>query len=213
MLQGAWVLGYPWTKQEPSQHHIAMPVLIPVALLGMCPLRGWTDVAGILALPSEVYFVWGGLLQLQEQTSGTVRYGFSSTYALLRIAEPKRRFTRARHQSGRVHCPDLVELLELCFAGVLQERRLWFSPQTFRARFRALLSGLDLPANHRQGLRCLDLGSLCSGGATYIISAIDNGGLCRRVGRWASAKILEVHAQEVMALQYMKYISSPGERK
>ena len=51
-------------------------------------------------------------------------------------------------------------------------------------------------------VHCLDLGSLRSGGATSIILTTKNGELCRRRGRWANFKMMEVYVQECMALQY-----------
>jgi hypothetical protein len=55
-------------------------------------------------------------------------------------------------------------------------------------------------------MRCLDLGSLRSGGATFIITMTENSELCRRRGRWASFKMMDIYIQETMALQYMRII-------
>jgi len=46
------------------------------------------------------------------------------------------------------------------------------------------------------------MGSLRSGCATFIILTTENGELCRRRGRWANFKMMEVYVQECMALQY-----------
>ena len=209
MLQQAWDLGYSWVKSEPSIHHTAMPVPIILALISTALWWGWVRVAGCLALG------FNGLLRPGELTGAFRRdlllpsdVGFSACFALLSIREPKSRFTYARHQTAKADCPDLLKVIELAFSSLRDGEKLWpFSPQTLRNRLRSLLQALHLPLDDRNGARCLDLGSLRSGGATFIINMTENSELCRRRGRWASMKMMDIYIQETMALQYMKVIS------
>ena len=208
MLQYSWDLGYAWVRSEPSVHHVAMPPPILVALLTTALLWGWPLVAGCLAIG------FGGLLRPGEITSA-VRcdlllpsdVGASIQYCLLSIREPKSRYTYARHQSAKVDSWDLLEVIQLAFADLQPHQRLWpFGPQTLRTRFKALLTALGLPSESSTSLRCLDLGSLRAGGATFVIQTTENTDLCRRRGRWANFRMMDIYVQETMALQYLKLI-------
>lgn len=195
-------------RQEPSQDHIALPVPILFAMITAPLVWGWLEVAGILALG------FGALLRPGELTQATRRdlllpvdVGYTVQHVLLSIAEPKTRYTQARHQSARMASPDLEAVVDLAFRRLHPDQRLWpFSSQTLRSRFKSLLGALQLATDHSGTLRCLDLGSLRSGGAAFIIQATDNGELCRRRGRWSSPKMMEIYVQETMALQYVKLI-------
>eukprot|EP00438_Fugacium_kawagutii_P020864 Skav209436 [mRNA] locus=scaffold805:189644:194096:- [translate_table: standard] len=208
LLQGAWDLGFAWAKQEPSQHHIALPVPILLAMISTSLIWGWLEVAGLLALG------FGALLRPGELTQATRQdlllpadVGFTIGHVLLSIAEPKTRFSQARHQSARLDSSDLVAVVDLACRTLPPGRKLWpYSAQTLRGRFKSLLASLELPTEHSAPLRCLDLGSLRSGGATFIIQSTENGELCRRRGRWSTARMMEIYVQETMALQYMKLI-------
>ena len=214
MLQQAWDLGYSWVKSEPSNHHIAMPTPILLAMLSTAIIWGWTRVAGCLALG------FGALLRPGEITSVFRRdvllpsdVGFTTTAVLVSIREPKSRYSYARHQTAKADSSDLVKIIEMAFQDLREGEKIWpLSPQTLRNRFRSLLQALQLPTQHHLGNRCLDLGSLRSGGATFIISVTENSELCRRRGRWASMKMMDIYIQEVMALQYMKIIE-PASRE
>ena len=208
MLQQAWGLGYAWAKSEPSNHHVAMPASVLLAMITTAIYWGWVSVAGMLALG------FGGLLRPGELCTSFRRdlllpsdVGQTVDYALLSIREPKSRFTHARHQSAKIDAADLVQVLELAFRDLHDGQRLWaYSPQTLRTRFKSLLEALKLPSTNTVELRCLDLGSLRSGGATYIIQTLENAELCRRRGRWASMRMMDIYVQEVMALQYLRTI-------
>ena len=210
MLTAAWDLGLSWTKQEPSQHHIPLPVPILLAMISLSLTWGWVYMAGILALG------FGGLLRPGEIVNALRSdlllprdSGFSAAFVLLTIREPKSRFTYARVQTAKVDSADLVSVIDLAFRGLTPGARLWpFSAQTLRTRLRSLMSSLQLPTTSSPGQRCLDLGSLRSGGATFIILSTENGELCRRRGRWANAKMMEIYVQESMAIQYMSMIPS-----
>ena len=214
MLQQSWDLGYSWVRSEPSAHHVAMPVPIVLAMMTVSLMWGWPFLAGIIALG------FGGLLRPGEMTAALRKdlllpsdVDFTATFALLAIREPKSRYTFARHQSAKVDSSDLVQVLELVFSRLDEGCRLWpYSPQTLRTRFKAVLAALKLPAASTFDHRCLDLGSLRSGGATFIIQSTEDSELCRRRGRWASHKMMDIYVQETMALQYMKMISSQAKQ-
>ena len=215
MLQGAWDLGYSWVRSEPSVHHIAVPVPIILALTSTAMMWGWLRVAGCLALgfsamlrPGEITGAYRRDLLLPKDS------GYSVRYALLSVREPKSRFTYARHQTAKADSPDFLQIIEIAFQDLHDHERLWpFSPQTLRNRFKVLLGALDLPSVSRPGSRCLDLGSLRSGGATFAITATENTELVRRRGRWASPKMMDIYIQETMAIQYMKLIPSSSKAK
>ena len=194
LLQGAWDLGYSWKRLEPGEHHIAMPPQILLAMVTTSLLWGWVNFAGCLSLafagllrPGEVLAATRDELLLPSDCGGT------AGFALLSIREPKSRFTNARHQSAKVDIPDLLRVCELAFSRMAPGQRLWpFSGQTFRSRFKSVLSSLSLPSSSTNELRALDPGSLRAGGATYIIQMTECGELCRRRGRWANYKMMEL---------------------
>ena len=84
-----------------------------------------------------------------------------------------------------------MAVVDMAFGQLLGGERLWpYSSQTLRSRFKSLLAALKLPVSSTPHLRALDLGSLRSGGATYVIQVTENSELCRRRGRWASMKMI-----------------------
>ena len=213
-LQGAWDLGYAWVRAEPSQHHVAMPAPILCAMVSLATMWGWLHVAGCLALcwgallrPGELLNACRSDLLLPSDLSGTIKF------ALLSIQEPKSRHTTARHQSAKVDAPDLLSFIDFVFKDLKGHQKLWpHTASTLRSRFSHLLRALKLPSVHQPNLRCLDLGSLRSGGATWIMLTTENADLCRRRGRWASHRMMEIYVQESMALQYIKMISPESRR-
>ena len=40
-MQGAWDLGFAWMRQEPTQHHVAIPSIILIAMITTSLLWGW----------------------------------------------------------------------------------------------------------------------------------------------------------------------------
>ena len=215
MMQGSWDLGYSWKRLEPGEHHVAMPPQILLAMVTTAFLWGWIRFGGCLALgfagllrPGEIFKSTRGDLLLPCDVGGTIAYG------MLAIKEPKSRFTNARHQSAKIDIPDLLQVCEIAFGRLAPLQRLWpQSGQTFRARFKTILEALALPSSPQRDMRILDPGSLRAGGATYIIQTTESGELCRRRGRWANYKMMEIYVQELNSLLYMQKISTLASRK
>lgn len=121
--------------------------------------------------------------------------------------EPKTRFTAARHQSTRLDIPDLLQVATLAFEKLEPARYIWpFSPQTFRNRFKTVLSAIGLPTVHSKNMKALDPGSLRAGGASWLMQVTDRGDIVRRRGRWQNQRIMEVYVQEVGSLIYLQYL-------
>ena len=213
-MQGAWDLGFAWMRQEPTQHHVAIPSIILIAMITTSLLWGWVRFAGCLALgwgsllrPGEIFSLRRLNLLFPEDS------GFSIQYVLVSLQEPKTRFTTARHQSTRLDAPDLVRVAWLSFGKLLPNQFVWpYSPQTFRNRFRSVLEKLMLPTTHSPGLKCLDPGSMRAGGATWLMQVTDDGELVRRRGRWQNQRIMEVYIQEVSSVLYLQQIRADAKR-
>ena len=208
-MQGAWDLGFAWNRQEPTQHHVALPSIILVAMISSALMYGWLRFAGCLAIG------WGALLRPGE-IFGLRRLnllfpedsGFSVPYCLVSLLEPKTRYTTARHQSTRLDIPDLLQVAWLSFGKLNANQYIWpYSPQTFRNRFKTILEKLLLPSSHTPQLKCLDPGSMRAGGATWLMQITDNGELVRRRGRWQNMRVMEVYIQEVSSLLYLQRVS------
>ena len=139
---------------------------------------------GALLRPGEIFALTRKHLFLPADAIGFI------DYALVSIEEPKSRFTNARRQTAKLDAPDLLDLVQFCFASLQPRQKLWpFSGQTFRTRFKSVLTSLRLPVETVQGLKALDPGSLRAGGATFLINSTENGELCRRRGgRWANSR-------------------------
>ena len=216
LLQGAWDLGYSWKRLEPGEHHVAMPPQILLGMVTTALLWGWIRFAGCLAMgfagllrPGEILAATRADLLLPADCGRTINH------ALLSIREPKSRFTNARHQTAKIDIQDMLLVCELAFQDLAPLQRLWpHSGQTFRSRFKSVLTALALPSVSSRDLRALDPGSLRAGGATYIISSTTEcGELCRRRGRWANYKMMEIYVQELNALLYFKKISELARTK
>ena len=215
LLQGAWDLGYSWKRLEPGEHHVAMPPQVLLGMLTTAIYWGWLRFAGCLAIgfagllrPGEILAATRGDLLLPSDCGNTINH------ALLSIQEPKSRFTNARHQTAKIDIQDMLEVCELAFQRLSPLQRLWpHSGQTFRSRFKAVLTALALPSVSTDNVRALDPGSLRAGGATFIISSTECGELCRRRGRWANFKMMEIYVQELNALLYFKKISQLAQSK
>ena len=210
VLQGAWDLGYAWVRMEPSSHHVAIPAQILLSMLAVSLMWGWTAFAGCLALG------FGGLLRPGEFLGG-VRRDLTLpddcdnlvSFVLFTIRDPKTRFTQARHQSSKIDSPDLIEVIRLSFSSLMPHQRLWpMSGQTFRVRFRQVLSALRLPTVYHDGQKPLDPGSLRAGGASFLLLETEDSELVRRRGRWANHRMMEIYVQEVTAVTYTKQLST-----
>lgn len=214
-LQGCWDLAFSWSRQEPTLHHVAMPGPVLLAMLATCYLWGWLRLAGILALGFGAVLRTGELLQARRaDLLLPVDTGFFASYALLAIAEPKTRFSTARHQSAKLDVPDLLDTVTMAFSHLRPGEKLWnFSAQTLRARFKVLTKALDLPQQKYCGVKPLDMGSLRPGGATWLLQTTESGELVMRRGRWAAYKVMSIYLQEVSAITYLNKIPLSSKSK
>ena len=207
-LQGAWDIAYGWARREPPTHHPAMPPQVLLAMLVVSLIWGWTRIAGCLALG------WSGLLRPGEifQAKRINLYlpsdgGWVDAFAMLEIQEPKTRFSAARHQASKVDIPDMVSVLELAFAKIGRQEKLWpHSAQAFRARFKQLLGALRLTSGMPHGYKQLEVSSLRPGGATWILHQCDSGDAVMRRGRWASYRMMSIYIQEVSSMSFLMHI-------
>eukprot|EP00438_Fugacium_kawagutii_P022372 Skav205222 [mRNA] locus=scaffold400:261819:263843:- [translate_table: standard] len=207
-LQEAWNFGFAWVREEPSAHHVAMPWQVLLACLTTCLAWGWVDLAGMLALS------WGALLRVGEFTGATrgdlllpVDTGFTNSFALLSLKEPKTRFTAARHQSAKLDIEDLLIITQMAFGHLKPWQRLWqFSGSTLRSRFKHVLHELSLDIVKSGNGKYLELGSLRPGGATWMLQQTEDGEFTRRRGRWVNQRIMELYIQEVSSFQFLSAI-------
>ena len=215
MLQEAWNLAFAWVRDEPSSHHIAMPWQVLLASLSLCLLWGWVDVAGMLALN------WGALLRVGESISATrgdlllpCDTGYTNTFALISLKEPKTRFTAARHQSAKLDIEDLLSVVHMAFSRLLPRQRIWpMSGQTLRTRFKQVMSTLGTGSDVRLNGKSLDLGSLRPGGATWILQQTEDSEFTRRRGRWINQRVMEIYIQEVASFQLLSVIPDSARQK
>ncbi|CAE7205238.1 unnamed protein product [Symbiodinium sp. KB8] len=124
----AWDLAFTWLAEEPSNHHIALPPLLLMAILGVCLAWGWLREAGIFSL------AWGALLRISEATSATRRHlvmpedtMWMQSFILVCIDQPKTRGRAAKHQAAKLEPSDLVELVTLAFGKLDKRRGRWAS--------------------------------------------------------------------------------------
>ena len=209
LMQGAWDVAFSWLHAEPGSHHIAMPFQVLLAMLAVSLNWGWTAFAGwclalgwgALCRAGELFAACRADLLLPRDVNFTVAFG------LLAIHEPKARRTGAKHQSAKLDVPDLLDVVDFCFGSLRPAAPLWpWTGQTFRNRFRVVLSALRLPTQKIGNMKTLDPGSLRSGGATWHLQMTEDGEYTRRKGRWLSTKIMEIYVQETASLLYLKRI-------
>eukprot|EP00435_Cladocopium_sp_Y103_P072261 s203_g39.t1 len=215
MLQTAWDYAYSWVKQEPSTHHTALPFQVLLAGISVAIAWGWERVAGSLPL------MWGALLRAGEFLAATRAQLMlprdvdnTVTFGLLSIPEPKTRMTAARHQVAKLDIPDLLQVVDMAFGRLGKECRLWQgSGQTLRTRFKQLLNALSLPIVKKLGVKPPDLGSLRSGGATWLIMVTEQSDLVMRRGRWLNTKTMSIYLQESMATLYLQKVPKAAKEK
>ena len=208
-LQQAWDLAALWGSYEPTEHHVAMPFQILLAMLTVCLMWGWKVEAACFAL------AWGAILRIGEVTAATradliLPEDVASTadYILIKLLEPKTRFKSARHQAGKLEQPDLIRVISLGFRNLKPQEKLWpMSSAVLRSRFTKVLEKLDLPHKTGQRPKALSLSSFRPGGATWLITMTESAELVRRRGRWSSPKVMEMYLQEVAASTYLNDIS------
>ena len=182
-----------------------MPVQVLLACLSTALMWGWLRFAGTLAL------TWGGVMGIGEALKARRAdlllpqdFGSDNPLVLLSIDEAKTRFSAARHQTVKLDIPDLVRVVSLAFAQLTPECFLWpYSGSTLRSRFRSVMKSLHLPIQATSLVRPLDLGSLRSGGATWILSVTEDGELVPRRGRWLTQRIMEIYLQEASAIRFI----------
>jgi hypothetical protein len=101
----------------------------------------------------------------------------------------------------------------MAFGCMKPEQKLWQgSGQTLRNRLKQILFALHLPVTKTLQLKPLDLGSLRSGGATWLISTTEQSDLVMRRGRWLNAKTMSIYLQESMAVLYLQKVP-PGAKE
>ena len=131
----------------------------------------------------------------------------TTTFALFSIPEPKTRMVAARHQAAKLDIPDLLALVDMVFGDLDKGCRLWpSSGQTLRNRLKQILHALELPIQRSLGMKPLDLGSLRSGGASWLLMTTEQSELVRRRGRWLNNKTMEIYLRESAAVLYLQTI-------
>lgn len=214
-LSQAWDLAFMWCSFEPVEHHQSMPFQLLLALLSTCLLWGWRREAGVFAL------AWGGLFRIGEILSATRAdlvfphdVMHSIDHILLKVREPKTRFRAARHQSGKVEAPDLIETCWLGLGDLRKDEKLWpGSSSTLRSRLDKVMSRLGLPTTTKSKVKPMTLSSFRPGGATHLIALTESAETVRRRGRWASMKVMEVYLQEVSTSTYLNDIEEESKQK
>lgn len=186
-----------------------MPFQVLIALITTSWLWGWKKEAAVFAL------AWGALLRIGEVLAATRRdlilpddVGNTVDFILLRIAEPKTRYSAARHQAGKLEQADLIQVVRFGFKELKNHERLWpFSGSTLRLRLSKLLERFGLPSKDQPRQKALSLASLRPGGATWLMGVCESAEVVRRRGRWASFKTMEIYLQEVMSVTFLNDIS------
>lgn len=108
---------------------------------------------------------------------------------------------------ARVDHPELLKVIEVAFAHLGSEQKLWpASSQTMRARFQRLLKASSVPQRISRGI---DLGLLRAGGASWLLMTSENSELTRRRGWWISTKMMEIYVQEAWSVQFMPRLPGP----
>ena len=135
--RGTWhTHGWPWN----------LTLMLWMAVLTTCLVWGYVLRPASLHWPGTFAENWRSRFRHQ------VVSGFAKGY--LRVAriysfthlEPKTRYRAARRQAAKLEQADLVQLIDLAFAGLKPEQRLWpFTPQTLRKRLDSTLERLGIP--------------------------------------------------------------------
>ena len=138
----------------------------------------------------------------------------SIDHILLKIKEPKTRFRAARHQSGKLEAPDLIEVCWLGLGHLKRGDKLWpGSSSTLRSRLDKALARFGLPITTRGKAKPMTLASFRPGGATYLIAQTESAELVRRRGRWASMHVMEIYLQEVSTSTYLNDIDASAKER
>ena len=213
-IQQSWDLAFLWGSYEPATHHVAMPAQVLVSVISVAFVWGWSREAAVFAL------AWGALLRIGEVLKARRAdlimpsdLGDTIDHALLRILEPKTRFRAARHQTGKLEQPDLIEIIRIGFGHLHPSDPLWpFSGSTLRLRLASILAKLELPTKKGQKPKPLSLASFRPGGATWLITQTESAEVVMRRGRWASRKVMDCYLQEVTSLTYLNEVSATAKK-
>ena len=205
-LTVAWDYAFSWISNEPFDHHPAMPPGILIALMSLALLWGWPQVAAVFGL------AWAGVLRIGEVLQATradlVLPGDAvagTSFALLKVREPKTRGRHAKHQAARIDPVDVIQVLEVAYKNASGSSLLWpQSSATLRKRLRDLLKALKLPTEVSGDVRPFDLSSFRPGGASWLLMSTENVELVRRRGRWLSSRVMEIYLQEVQYCTYLE---------
>jgi hypothetical protein len=205
-LTVAWDYAFSWISNEPFDHHPAMPPGILIALMSFALLWGWPQVAAVFGL------AWAGVLRIGEVLQATradlVLPGDAvagTSFALLKVREPKTRGRHAKHQAARIDPVDVIQVLEVAYKNASGSSLLWpQSSATLRKRLRDLLKALKLPTEVSGDVRPFDLSSFRPGGASWLLMSTENVELVRRRGRWLSSRVMEIYLQEVQYCTYLE---------
>ena len=214
-LVQAWDLAFAWQADEPREHHPAMPLSVLLAICSLALLWGWPHEAAIFAM------TWSGILRIGETLAATREdlilpcdAAPGTSFALLRILQPKTRGRLAKHQSARIDPVDIIRLLTAVYKNYSPETKLWsFSSTTLRRRLNQLLQALGLPVEKSPGVVPFDLGSFRPGGATFYLQLFEDSELVRRRGRWVSVRVLEIYLQEISTATFHTRISGSARKK
>ena len=102
----------------------------------------------------------------------------------------------------------------MAFKDLHPNAKVWpSSVQTLRSRFKQILRALSLPLHRSMQLKPLDLGSLRSGGATWLITMTEQSDLVMRRGRWINLKTMGIYFQESMAVIYLQRVPAQSRER
>ena len=206
LLTGAWDLAFSWQREEPGRHHTACPYQILLALCSCSILWGLPWVAGAIALS------WGAACRIGEILAACrddLVIPADVGYTSMRVKQPKTRYKAARHQMSGLDAAGLVQLVALAFGQKAPSEKLWpFSGQLLRTRFKQLLAALGLPSHTFHGEKCLDLGSLRAGGATFLLMQTEDPELVKRRGRWMASRTMDIYFPELSATVFFPRLPS-----
>eukprot|EP00438_Fugacium_kawagutii_P032989 Skav223990 [mRNA] locus=scaffold6785:46494:53610:+ [translate_table: standard] len=209
LLSGAWTFGFSWARHEPSEHHVAMPGSVALAIITSALMWGWLRFAGVFSL------MWAGLLRPGELLAANRKDLLLPSdgdrtlpFGLLAIRDPKTRTSQARHQTAKLDMADMLQVIEISLSQLQAHQKLWpFSGSTLRQRFKTILKALDLPTQHDGSVRALELASVRAGSATWIMQTTESPDLLQRRGRWANRKMMDIYVQEISAVIYLQQIA------
>ena len=159
-LTAAWDYAFSWVLEEPFSHHPALPATVLLAIMSVALLWGWLTEAAIFGL------TWAGILRIGETLQATRSNLILPRDAVAQDTPTENQGKHAKHQAARVDPADIVALLDLAFARVAPESKLWpGSAATLTRRFGDLMRALQLPDESSGRHRAFDLSSLRPGGA------------------------------------------------